>query len=277
MISAGVVRKINQQIAYRIMIKDLVLKFGKAKINTLTKYPSILTLHKLGEKGRLQNELTTPVEDEVLYATEKIDGTNARIICFGDEHLVGSREFILHHSDDLYFDSTQGIVEGIRNLNIPIPKTDLFTVIYGEFYGGKTSANSKWYGQDKNGFRVFDIAVYNDLSILELSQDEISRWRERETENGIIYGQNFLTRIEMQRQFSNLEFVPLVEFELGDLSHKTILDNLNRFIPATKVALADNATKRAEGVVLRNEARTKIVKVRFEDYERTLRYFRQST
>ena len=253
------------------MLKELVLKFGKLKINTLTKYPSILTLHQLGDKGKLKNELTTPIENEVFYATEKIDGTNSRIICLGDEYLIGAREFVLHHSGDLYFDNSQGIVEGIRNLQIQIPQTQTLTVIYGEFFGGKTSSNSKWYGQDKNGFRVFDIAVFNDLSILELPQDEISRWRERETETGIIYGQNFLSRVEMQNHFLDFEFVPVVEFDLGDLSHKSILENLKIFLPVTKVALSDSATKRAEGVVLRNENRTKIVKVRFEDYERTLR------
>lgn len=253
------------------MIKDLISKFGKEKINTLTKYSSILTLHQLGEKGRLKNELTTPIQGEKMYATEKIDGTNARIVCYGSEYLIGAREFILHHSHDLYFDNAQGIVDGLKELNIKVPQTEKFTVIYGEFYGGKTSANSKWYGQDKNGFRVFDIAVYDDLSILELPQQEISKWRERETENGIIYGQNFLTRSEMQTQFSGFELVPLVEFELGDMSHKVVLDNLKKFIPNTNVSLSENALKKSEGVVLRNESRSKIVKVRFEDYERTLR------
>ncbi len=253
------------------MLKDLIIKHGKEKINTLTKYPSILTLHKLGEKGKLQNELTTSIEGEKMYASEKIDGTNARIICYGNEFLIGAREFILHYSKDLYFDNSQGIVEGLKYMNLNIPQTDSLTVIFGEFYGGKTSANSKWYGQDKNGFRVFDVAVYNDLSILELPLPDISRWRERETESGIIYGQNFLHLNNMHSQFPNFEFVPTVEFELGDLSHKTILENLKKFIPTTKAVLSANASGKAEGVVLRNENRSKIVKVRFEDYERALR------
>ena len=75
----------------------------------------------------------------------------------------------------------------------------------------------------------------------------------------------------MESQFSEFEFVPLVEFELGDMSHKVVLDNLKKFIPNTNVALSENALKKSEGVVLRNESRYKIVKVRFEDYERTLR------
>lgn len=253
------------------MLKDLISKFGKEKINTLTKYSSILTLHQMGEKGRLKKELTTPIQGEKMYATEKIDGTNARIICYGTEYLIGAREFILHHSHDLYFDNAQFIVEGLKALKVKIPQTDKLTVIYGEFYGGKTTANSKWYGQDKNGFRVFDIVVYDDLSLLELSQQEISNWRERETENGIVYGQNFLTRSEMENQFPEFQLVPLVEFDLGDMSHEVVLENLKKFIPNTKVALSESALKKAEGVVLRNENRSKIVKVRFEDYERTLR------
>lgn len=253
------------------MLKELIEKYGKDKINTLTKYPSILTLHKIGDKGVLTNELTTPItsDDEMSYS-EKIDGTNGRIIIFGDEHLIGAREFILHHNHDLYYDNSQGIVDGIRNLEIKIPETKLFTVIYGEFYGGKTSANSKWYGTDKIGYRVFDIAQYHDLSILEKSLSEISRWREHETDKGIVYGQNFLNKPAMM-SFNDFEFVPNVEFELGDMSHQTILDNLKKFIPTSKAALSDMGTKKTEGVVGRNFDRTKIIKIRFEDYERTLK------
>lgn len=249
----------------------MIIKYGKEKINTLTKYPSILTLHQLGEKGCLKNELTTTLHGEKMYATEKIDGTNTRIICFGSEYLIGSREYVLHHSDDLYFDNAQGIVEGLKMLDINVPQSQKLTVIYGEFYGGKTTSNAKWYGRDKNGFRVFDIAVFDDLSILEFELADISKWRERETESGIIYGQKFLTRAQMLSQFSTFDFVPIIEFELGDMSHKIILDNLKYFIPETRVALSENAQKKSEGIVLRNESRTKIVKVRFEDYVRTLR------
>ncbi len=253
------------------MLKELIARFGKEKINTLTKYPSILTLHKLGEKGRLTNELTTPVEDEEMFATEKIDGTNARIVCYGDEYLIGAREFVLHHCHDLYYDTAQGIVDGLKHLNIHIPQTQAFTVVYGEFYGGKTSSNAKWYGQDKNGFRVFDVAVYRNLEILEKPQQEISKWREQETENGIVYGQEFLSRQDIETLFPALNLVPLVEFDAGDFSHRTVLENLKKSLPATNAALSVNALKRSEGIVWRNKGRNKIVKIRFEDYERTLR------
>lgn len=41
-------------------------------------------------------------------------------------------------------------------------------------------------------------------------------------------------------------------------------------LPATQVALSDNALGRAEGVVLRTKDRSRIAKARFEDYARTL-------
>jgi hypothetical protein len=256
------------------MLKELILEHGKQKINTLTKYPSILTLHKLGEKGRLISDFTTDLTGQQMFATEKIDGTNVRIICLGDQYLIGSREFLLHHNHDLYFDPAQGIVEAIKDIGVKIPN-DLtqLTVIYGELYGGKVSSNSKQYGQEKLGFRSFDIVVFEDLSVLGNSLEDISKWREQETRNGIVYGQNFLKKSDLEsrlKQFG-IDMPPSIFFELGDMSHQTILDNLKNHIPQTNVALSDTAQMRPEGLVLRNEDRTKIVKLRFEDYEKTLK------
>ena len=50
---------------------------GLRKLNSITKYPSILTYHNLGQRGSLVNSL---VEDKhfdkhrSIYITEKIDG-----------------------------------------------------------------------------------------------------------------------------------------------------------------------------------------------------------
>lgn len=55
------------------------------------------------------------------------------------------------------------------------------------------------------------------------------------------------------------------------MTHSTILNNLNKFIPQTNVQLSQNALKKPEGLVLRNHDRSKIVKIRFEDYERILK------
>lgn len=254
------------------MLKELIKRYGKPKVNTLTKYPSILTLHELGEKGVLLEELTTQVRGENLYATEKIDGTNVRLIFMGDEYLIGAREFILHHSDDLYYDQTMGIVDDTKSIGFAIPpaSSDL-TVVYGELFGGKLSSNSKWYGREKCGFRVFDIAVYKDLSILDSDLPEISLWRERRTERGMIYGQPFLSIGEARERFPMFSYAPAVEFDLGDYSHEQVLNGLRRSIPRSLVTLTEAATGDAEGMVLRTWDRSKVVKVRFEDYERTLR------
>jgi hypothetical protein len=108
------------------------------------------------------------------------------------------------------------------------------------------------------------------LSPLELPIEKISLWREYETDKGIVYGQNFVSKNRIA-DLTNFDQVPSVPFELGDMSHETIMGNLQKFIPATNVAHSENALKRAEGVVIRNADRTKIVKLRFEDYERTIK------
>src|ERR1051326_571600 len=54
-----------------------------ARLNSATQYPSILTYHALGERGRLTEDRTTDfstVNPDDVEVTEKIDGTNARII-----------------------------------------------------------------------------------------------------------------------------------------------------------------------------------------------------
>lgn len=254
------------------MPDKLVSYYGKPKVNTLTKYPSILTLHELGDRGRLEDTQTTPLAGEKLYATEKIDGTNVRIVCWqGEYHLVGSRENILHFSGDLYFDPAQDIVTSLNELRVYPPQTQYLTVIYGELFGGKLSANSAWYGRGAKGFRVFDIAVFKNLDILDRPLSEISAWRETKTDKGMIYGQRFLTMSEARRQFPMFDYVPEVSFDPGDYSHEAISQGLHASVATTRVALTDAATRKAEGVVLRTEDRSKIVKVRFEDYARTLR------
>lgn len=251
------------------MIKQLISNFGKDKVNTLTKYPSILTLHQLGDRGKLTDELTYDLTGEVIYASEKIDGTNVRIIMYEDEYLVGSRDNILHFKGDLYYDPSQTIVDGFYQLNIPTFHTDKLTVIFGEYFGGKVSSNSKQYGTERTGFRVFDVIEFEDLSILELPIEEISRWRESSKGSGLRYGQNFLN-LEERRKFWQYEFVPTVQFPIRDFSHQAMYETLRSYIPETNVSLTETAGKRPEGVVLRNFDRTKIVKVRYEDYERTL-------
>lgn len=254
------------------MLRELIEKYGKDKINTLTKYPSILTLHKFGERGRLTDGVTTDISDQEMFASEKIDGTNVRIICFGNEFLIGSRNNILHYSKDFYWDDSMGIVNQFYKMKLPVLETNKLTIIFGELFGGKITANSKDYGKDAHGFRVFDLAEIDDLGILENSITEISNWRESAKDSSIDdtleYGQGFVS-LEKLKTYA-FELVPQLDFEFSDNNHQTILNSLEKYIPKTNVALSDTAKGGTEGVILRNNDRTKIVKLRFEDYRRTL-------
>lgn len=252
---------------------QLINEYGKEKINTLTKYPSILTLHQLGEKGVLTDDLTTDIEGETLYATEKIDGTNVRLVCYGHEFLIGSRKEILHYSGDLYWSESMGIVDTIFDLKVPFMKANKLMVIYGELFGGKITAKSKNYGKDKHGFRVFDIVVFDDeqklIDLLQSDLSTISRWREHQEGTSLKYGQNFLD-IDTLKEFP-YNLAPSVEFNLDSFDHETVLKAMEESIPETKVALSESAQMKPEGLILRTHDRSKIVKIRFEDYYRTLK------
>lgn len=81
------------------------------KLNSITKYPSIATYHSMGGKGRLQEELLNPVPPNAeLDASEKLDGTNTRIIVLpGDPvatYFIGSREDLLTYQHDLVPNTT---------------------------------------------------------------------------------------------------------------------------------------------------------------------------
>ncbi len=271
-----------------------------AQLNSLTKYPSILTLHALGERGRLTPELTTPaLFSQPLTATEKIDGTSARLLVFADgSYIVGSRENLLTVSGDLLFDPAVGIVDGLRRTTflqfadtngllpalayttgaaIPAP----LTVIYGEFYGGRVTASSKNYAlPEQVGFRVFDVSVFTDATTLadQLLADvrELSAWRESETPAGLRYGQPFLPEAELaaylvQVGLPDVPKLPPFNATAAEVSHEYVLDWLRQHTPHTQALLPGLPTPgRAEGAILRTADRSAIVKIRFEDYERTL-------
>jgi hypothetical protein len=271
-----------------------------AQLNSLTKYPSILTLHALGERGRLTSELTTPaLFSRPLTATEKIDGTSARLLVFADgSYLVGSRENLLTVSGDLLFDPAVGIVDGLRRTVFPqlaesnghLPTLAYsvglagpapLTVIFGEFYGGKVTANSKNYAPPEQvGFRVFDVAVFADAPALadQLAADvrDLSAWREAETPAGLRYGQPFLSDAERATYLAQVGLpgvpqLPPFTAPAAEASHEYVLDWLRQYIPHTQAPLPGLPTPgRAEGAILRTTDRSAIVKIRFEDYERTL-------
>lgn len=261
-------------------LRETVEHYGKDRINSLTKYPSILTYHKTDGRGGLLPEFTTDMNGERLYATEKIDGCNVRLVFYKGEYLIGSRDTILHFEKDLYYETDLDIVDTMKKMDIKLmghrvngDMRDVMFVVYGEFYGGKTTSVSKNYGRESLGFRVFDaMYVQHPWSILAKPIEQISMWRERETESGIIYGQRFLNVTELADMCmgAGLKMVPVVPFEFRGTTHQEVVNAMREALPETLAALTPSALKRPEGIVLRTFDRSKIVKLRFEDYERTL-------
>ncbi len=249
-------------------------KLDIAWLNTLTKYPSIPTYHEIDPKnGRLLPSTNIPA-DEPLLATEKIDGTNARMVFLPDgDHFIGSREEILYAKGDFIRNPTLGIVAEL------VPRIDpdrvysedgAITVAYLEVYGGKCTRNSDHYTDTRTvSCRIFDVAVIaSDIweGLTSERPDRVSAWREADT-----------TRFRSAETISGFaealasQRVPV----LGTVTLPTGLAETFELLKQTiqkSQAIIDGAPSgRPEGIVVRNADRTRIAKIRYEDYERTLR------
>ena len=240
-------------------------------LNSATKYPSILTYHVLGEKGRLTDARHIEPQ-EGFVVTEKIDGTNTRLIFMPDGmYLIGSREHLLYASGDLIGNPALGIVESIKPLadrvNSHIRRDGAsITVLYLETYGGKTTAAAKNYTSDQSfGHRMFDLVTVTPET-LERSTQDISAWRE----NG---GQSFADETELNA-FSKTHDVELTQRLTAPVlptTHQGVLDWLETVIPSTFASLDGNAKMAPEGVVVRSADRRDIAKIRYANYRRTLK------
>lgn len=253
--------------AFDLRTADLV------RLNSLTKYPSIPTYHALDPKNG--NLVETPVSfNGKIIVTEKVDGTNARVVLLPDgSYLLGSREEFLYARGDLIGNPALGIVEALKQQaeRLLSSTPEGITVYYFEVYGGKVTGASKQYtGDFRVGYRLFDVAHIRDYgSLLGKEPAEISHWRE----NG---GQTFADEATLQRSAKQhqLTLTPrLTETSADDLP--TSLENTYAFLQAsltrTQCALDEGAGGKPEGIVIRTSSRSVIAKVRYGDYERTLK------
>lgn len=244
-------------------------------INSATKYPSISTYHQLGDRGSLTDAVTEfhgPV-----IGTEKVDGTNSRVITLPDgSWLLGSREELLCAKGDLIGNPALGIVAALREFAETLPVEDVIRVYYLELYGGKITAASKQYtGNRTVGHRLFDMVVLRDYdAVLGMPLAQISAWRE----SG---GQPFAAEAELADAAvaAGLELTPRL-FTLDAAELPRDIDTTREFLAAhlseTRCGLDDGAAGHPEGIVLRTPDRSIIAKARFEDYDRTLRRLRQA-
>ncbi len=258
-----------------VTINELIAEYGFDKLNSLTKYPSILTYHTMGEKGILQESLSEDASFHVpVYVTEKIDGTNTRIVMDSTgDYLIGSRANFLTAKGDRIANPAMGIVGAItaaaeRLTECSCLETDGLKVIYGETYGGSITPASKQYTNDKSiDFRLFDIVVIPEKTcrrMLSNTPDHIVSWRERGGQGFQNY--DVLTNVSDKAE---IEMVPLLTTEQWMPTDRA---DVYKWLQRYKTTSAGiNNEGRAEGVVLRDYNRSLIRKIRFEDYERTLK------
>lgn len=235
-----------------------------AKLNSITKYPSILTYHMMGEKGIMKNEVQIPFDGPVLL-TEKVDGTNGRIVVLPNGlYFIGSRDELLYAKGDILANNQLGIVDTLKPLAETIEPSDVVTVYYLEVYGGNIGKNGKQYtGSKAVGTRLFDVAKIPDFdAIAAMDIERIAGWREHG-------GQHFLTSDELHAL--SFDCAPCIGIDTIPIDIHETYYWLLETITTTHVAIDEGALKRPEGIVARTPDRSKIAKLRFEDYERTFR------
>lgn len=257
------------------MLKELIKQYGYRKLNSLTKYPSIPTLHKVGYKNLLTEEHSVTFDPtDRLTVTEKIDGMNVRVITCNGECIVGSREELLWYYGDALFNPEHNIVQYMNKFVDNIPCTDTLTVFYGELYGGGIGRHGRQYGGTV-GFKVFDISE-PDVSLLEREIEAIAAQRERNYKQFKPY----MGVIPNKSYYYNFDIVPSIcsnnLLELPNIVNALTLEEaykeLLTALPTTKALTDETGIGVPEGLIIRNADRSKIVKLRIEDYRRTLKW-----
>jgi hypothetical protein len=227
-------------------------------LNTLTKYPSIPTYHTLNPtNGRLSEPVVTFPDGATVIGTEKIDGTNARIVFTPDaRYFLGSREELLFYRGDVVGNPAMGIVEALKPLaerlsDSPVVSGRLggerLVVLFLEVFGGKVTANSKQFtGKRAVGFRLFDVATIDGIdTLLALEPSEASTWRDAG-------GQRFAAYGELERLSGDLDVALVPEvFRVGVAGLPRTIEETQEFltgqISRTFAALDDAAGGQAEG------------------------------
>lgn len=252
---------------------------NERKLNTITKYPSILTYHELGQRGTIIEDFTKSSyecsDDEIIEGTEKVDGTNTRIIICGDDYLLGTRDELIYAKGDRIKNDKMSILETCLPIAEDIMSKYIFNsnklfVIYGENYGGNIGRGCKNYSKNKETkFRVFDMwqmEIDNVLDLLDKDLDKLSTWREHggqpyvDIETLKTYCKDFgLDKTPVLFSMKKSEFPKSIQ---------EVYDFMKQF-KETKVGL--DCTGKSEGFVIRNNTRKYIKKIRFEEYEKTLK------
>lgn len=241
------------------------------KLNSLTKYPSIPTHHALAPKnGGLLEEPT--VFTGPVIGTEKVDGTNGRVVLLPDgEWLIGSREDLLTASGDIVHNPALGIVDTLREVaeQAALMGSGDFgeiVVLYLEAYGSKQLPAWKHYGSGQPAYRLFDVAsIPADMLTWEI--DRIASWRQSGGQE--FASENVLTDLAKR---CGADLTPRL-FEIDAYDLPADVEGMRAFLEPYKITTVATSGEPGlnEGVVLRTPDRSVITKARFQDYDRTLK------
>jgi hypothetical protein len=246
----------------------VLTRWPLAFVNSITKYPSIPTWHVM-DKGRLTGTVACEA-DGPWELTEKIDGTNTRIVVDRDgDWLIGSREELLFAKGDRIGNPSMGIVDAVRALVEPLIPPSLgsgaaVVVWYGETYGGKIGPAKHYTRTAATGFRLFDRRSYDDALLDDLASrtpEQRAAWREEQPAG---FG-------TPRTPTPGIDWAPVVA-ELDALPTDTAAAAALAGLERTRVGL--DADGPAEGVVarlVRADGGRRLVKLRTEDYARALR------
>ena len=238
------------------------------KLNSATKYPSILTYHEMGDRGRLVPTVQVPFPaGQTVHLTEKVDGTNGRIVVLPNglrRYIIGSREEFLFAQGDLIWNTTYEIKAVLEPIAERIHiNPERIVVYFFEVYGAGLPAAKQYTDKKAIGVRIFDVCTVSP-EILEKPVQQIASWRDhggqwfwREEEIDLAAGS---IRVDRTPSFGSAESLP------------TSIQNTYDWMKAFEKSRCDlgGGQGRAEGVVARIADRKAVAKLRFEDYDRTL-------
>lgn len=256
------------------------------RLNSLTKYPAIPTFHEIDDKtGMLDGSKPVDFGGQLVSVTEKVDGTNARIIVFPDgRFVIGSRENLLACSRDWILNPELGIVKELWDTASDLANLATFSdssAVRGYFfevYGGRIGQAWKNYNKsgEKFGHRLFDVIEFPEEmfeAIVGLPREDISSWRKNG--NQPFVGWDRMLDIVQE---TNLQRVPTVEYRTNPTHLKfhtlqSTLDTLESWFPeGTEAFLESGAQNRPEGVVFKSLNNPRVTaKLRFQDYIGTIK------
>ena len=241
----GLVRDLNEGIKK----PKSKIKMEIEEINEFTKYSKYSSPFKKDEKFKNTNELSQKLPIGKWIKTEKIDGTNIRIIFTKPDEEgnriihIGSRKLILNPNDKNsdQFMSCLGDIN-LNKLKEYFKEVNSTVIIYGEGYGAGVQKGGI-YSPNKN-YRVFDIRIGNAYQDFE-----------------------YVEKVCIDNQ---LNIVPVLE-EVREMTYGDCITSLDKFkdtlITEGTGGTPEGIVYKFEPVLLNKYGERLIFKVKFKDFD----------